>query len=339
MTEQQSDESARPRRALPPRRRRWIVLLSILLAVLVAGGAGALVYKDRLTRSLAEHLDTSAEMPSESGRPSAAAPADPSKGQALNFVLIGADSRPDEGDVGRSDSLMVAHLDADRKAAYLVSFPRDMWVSIPGNGEGKINAAYAFGGTSLTISTLEGVLDTRMDHVAVVDFEGFVQLTEVVGAVTVENEYEFTSHGYEYPKGKIKLEGKKALWFVRERHAFPTGDFQRAKNQRTFVKALLGKALSPSLIADPVKFNSFVAAVGDCLTVDSGLTADTILGLATSLDFEPDELQMLQAPVSGTGTSADGQSIDIVDEAQMAELGKALKNDTMADYVKKYPTD
>ena len=57
-----------------------------------------------------------------------------------------------------------------------------------------------------------------MDHVVLVDFEGFIELTTDLGGVTVTNKTAFTSHGFDYPKGKVTIEGEKALWFVRERH-------------------------------------------------------------------------------------------------------------------------
>ena len=82
---------------------------------------------------------------------------------------------------------MVVHLNKKRNQAYIVSFPRDMYVDIPGYGKNKINAAYAFGGVPLTVRTLERLTATRMDHVVLVDFEGFIALTEDLDGVTVTN--------------------------------------------------------------------------------------------------------------------------------------------------------
>ena len=137
-------------------------------------------------------------------------------------MLLGKDkSDPNNDDPGRSDTILVVHLNAKRNKAYIISFPRDMYVAIPGHGRNKINAAYACGGPALTVRTLEGLTETRMDHVVEIDFEGFIQLTEDLGGVTVTNKTEFSSHGFDYPKGKIEIEGEQALWFVRERKALP----------------------------------------------------------------------------------------------------------------------
>ena len=150
------------------------------------------------------------------------------------------------------------------------------------------------------------------------------------------NKTAFSSHGYDYPKGKIKIEGKKALWFVRERHSLPGGDLDRAENQRNVIKAIVAKGLSAGVISDPAKFSAFVGNLSKHLTVDNGLSDSEIRSTALSLRLDANDIQLLQAPLSGFGT-ADGQSIDVVDTARMAELGKALQDDAMAAYVAKYP--
>ena len=122
---------------------------------------------------------------------------------------------------GRSDSLMVMHLAADRKSAYMISFPRDMYVPIPGHGKNKINAAFALGGPSLTVRTLERLLNTRMDHVAVIDYGGFINMTKELGGVTVYNKHASAYQGYKFPVGDVSLRGDQALAYVRERNNLP----------------------------------------------------------------------------------------------------------------------
>lgn len=329
----------------PRRRRRGLIAgLSITLGVLLVIGGLLGYYAWSINDSVASNIHRGASMPPDSTRPSAGTqPGDPQptvdNGKPVNFVLIGSDSRDpaNEGD-GRSDTLMVLHLDANRKHAYLISFPRDMWVAIPGHGTAKINAAYSWGGTALTIQTLEQLLNVRMNHVVVIDFDGFMQLTDELGGVTVVNDYPFTKDGYTYPKGKITISGKKALWFVRERHQLPAGDFDRAANQRKVVKAIFDKMVSPAVLANPGKFTSLISIMAKNVTVDDGLTNADIRSLAlSSRDMTSSDLITLQAPVSGTGTSSDGQSIDIVNTQQLAIMAKALRDDDMASYVKQYP--
>ncbi|WP_375424451.1 LCP family protein [uncultured Friedmanniella sp.] len=321
-------------------RRRWPRVLVAVAALLVVVVGAAAVYAYRIDRSLTSNITRGIDLPSdnpsasgESARPSTA-----TETGTLNYVLLGSDSRdPDNEGNGRSDSIMVVHLDKARNQAYIVSFPRDMYVSIPGYGKNKINAAYSFGGAALTVRTLEDLTGVRMNHVVLVDFEGFIGLTDDLGGVSVTNKTAFTSHGFTYPKGKVTISGKKALWFVRERHALPGGDLDRAENQRNVIKAIVAKGLSADVVANPAVFTTFIGNLAKHLTVDNSLTDADIRKTALSLRLKSQNIELLQAPLSGFGTSSDGQSIDVVDAAKMAELAKALQKDTMDDYVQKYP--
>ena len=339
---------ARPTTGDPPkvvRRRRiwpWVVIgvASFLVVALVAA---AVLYVASIDHSLTSNLNRGVDLPSEqSSRAGSGESSRPTKEAqelgTLNYVLLGSDSRdPENAGSGRSDTILIVHLNAKRNKAYIVSFPRDMAVTIPGYGRNKINAAYAFGGAPLTVRTLENLTGVRMDHVALVDFEGFIALTDDLNGVTVINKNAFSSHGYDYPAGKITIKGEQALWFVRERHALPGGDLDRAENQRNVIKAIVAKGLSAEVITEPATFTRFIAGVAKHLTVDRSLTDVEIRRTAFSLRLAAKDIALLQAPISGFGTTADGQSIDIVDMAKMAELGKALKSDTLDEYVKKYP--
>ena len=115
-----------------------------------------------------------------------------------------------------------------------------------------------------------------------------------------------------------------------------TGDLDRAANQRNVIKAIVTKGLSAGVIADPARFSAFVGNLARHLTVDDTLTDSAIRSTALSLRLTAKDIALLQAPISGFDT-VDGQSIDVVDTAKLAELAKAMKDDTMAAYVEKYP--
>ncbi|QDP95498.1 LytR family transcriptional regulator [Microlunatus elymi] len=314
--------------------RRALLIGGIALVPVVAFGS----YEAwSLTHGL-DQLKRTVDLPKATNRGSDSATAtDPDKGKAVDVLLLGSDSRDQsqslEGKAGdgRSDTIMLLHLDADRKHAYLISFPRDMWVNIPGHGDNKINAAYSYGGTELVAETINELTGITIDHAAVIDFSGFADLTEAVGGVTVDNTQAFSTHGFNYPKGKITISGKKALWFVRERHALADGDFDRAANQRKVVKALVAKIAGPSVLANPAKLSAVVSKLAKYVTVDSGLTDEAILGLAASMKDASRSLVTLQAPVSGT-SMIDGQSVDVVDTKKMKRLAAALQKDNLASY-------
>jgi LCP family protein required for cell wall assembly len=307
-------------------------LALLMVGVLFAGMLYAFTVDQKVNENLQRGASLPADLPTEPGakpRPK------PRAGKAQDYVLIGADQAG--GGVSRSDALMVLHLAGDRRSAYLISFPRDLWVRIPGHGHNKINAAYAFGGSALTIRTLEDLLDVRMDHVAEVDFAGFVALADEVGGVRVYNIHPSRFGGYAFPAGHIALNGDQALAYVRERKTLPRGDLDRAERQRAVVTAILAKGLSGDTISNPRRFIAFTSGMAEHLTVDAELTPKVLRQTALSLRLAPDDLASLQAPVARFGRSADGQSIDVVDQAKMAELATALQNDTMADYLERYP--
>ena len=253
----------------PTKRRRLLPKILIGVSVLLVAVIGAgLLYAATIDRSVTRNINRGVELPTD---PSSVRP--PKEAQetgTLNYVLLGSDSRdPGNEGNGRSDTMMLVHLNAKRTKAYIVSFPRDMYVNIPGYGKNKINAAFAFGGAPLAVRTLENLTGVRMDHVVLIDFDGFIRLTEDLHGVTVTNKTAFTSHGFDYPKGKITVAGEEALWFVRERHQLPGGDLDRAENQRNVIKAIVQKGLSAKVISDPVTFTTFIGNVAKHLTVDN----------------------------------------------------------------------
>ena len=337
MAQTTATRESMPDDAPEPKRRRLLPKILIGLAVLLIAVVGAgLLYAATVDRSLTNNLNRGVELPTDesSARPSK----EPLETGTLNYVLLGSDSRdPDNEGNGRSDTIMMVHLNAKRTKAYIISFPRDVYVDIPGYGRNKINAAFAFGGAPLAVRTLESLTGVRMDHVALIDFEGFIRLTEDLHGVTVTNKNAFSSHGFEYPKGKITIAGEQALWFVRERHQLPGGDLDRAENQRNVIKAIVEKGLSAKVISDPTTFINFIGNVAKHLTVDNDLTDSEIRRAALSLRLTGKDIELLQAPISGFGSTSDGQSIDVVDSAKMSELSSALKKDKLSEYMKKYP--
>ena len=321
----------------PDRRksRRWLalaVVASLLVAALTSGALYAVSIDRAINDNLRHRTD---QLPTgEKTRPTK------SSAKAINYVLMGSDSR-DAGNAvqGRSDALMVMHLAADRKSAYMISFPRDMYVSIPGHGKNKINSAFQLGGPSLTVRTLERLLNTRMDHVAMINFAGFINLTEELGGVRVYNKHSSASRGYTFPAGYVSLRGDQALAYVRERYRLPCGDLDRAERQRTVLQAILTKGLAKETITNPAKFLDFVRGVSRQVTVDDQLTEKELRETALSLRLRPQDIHMLQAPISGFGTMRTKQSIDIVDQKKLAQLAKALRNDEMDSFLEKYAED
>jgi anionic cell wall polymer biosynthesis LytR-Cps2A-Psr (LCP) family protein len=183
---------------------------------------------------------------------------------------------------------------------------------------------------------LENLTDTRMDHAALVDFQGFARLTDEVGGVTVYNKTAFSSHGIHYPQGNITVSDERAIYFVGERRALPGGDFDRAANERNVVRAIIAKTLSTKIITDPRRLFSVVSGGAEHLTVDKGLTKSKIRSTVLSLRLTDKDVHLMKAPVSGKATK-NGQRVDVVDKAKLAELRTALREDKVNEYLAKYP--
>lgn len=334
--EYDDEDEARQERHRKRRPGLIILLVCVLLLLIPVGivayyGGSALSAFNGITR------DSELNPEDYEGRPEEATPQEGTSNPPINFVLMGSDARADDYS-GRSDSLMVAHLSGDRQHLYLISFPRDMWVDIPGQGKGKINWAYSQGGAPLTVRTLEELTGTRMDHTVAIDFEGFIQLTDALGGVTVYNPWPSGQAGNRFPRGEITISGERALAYVRERTTLPNGDLDRAYRQRTVVRAIVREVVTTETLTNPGKFNDVVTTFADALTVDESITLGFVTGLAPELRLQGSEgVRMLQAPISGFGTAGD-QSIVVVDEAKLAEMSEALRTDSMDAYYRANPS-
>lgn len=311
-------------------RRAIIVMLSVFGLIVGTGVA----YVGYLAFTVGNNIDQGIDLGER--QPVTAPDGEPvaETGTGTNFLVIGSDTRP--GDAGRSDVIVLVHVPEDNSAVQMVHFPRDLYVSIPGRGKNKINAAYAFGREPLLVQTMEQLLGVRIHHVARTDFEGFKNMTDAVGGVRVYAE-EGGADGI--VEGWNDLNGEQALAFVRERYTLSEGDISRGRRQLAFIKALMLEVTKPENIANPLTVAKFANAATENLVVDKGLTTRAMTDYAVALrNVRGGDVVFATAPFSGYGTSPQGASIDIVDEAGMAELGEALRTDTMDTYLDVFVT-
>ncbi len=313
-------------------------LLAVLVVSAVAIAATVGWFVMRVSSSYdknTEVLPQSQVFPDEQSRPAERTD------EAQTILLIGSDTRGeidkdnlDGPQDGRSDALMLVHIPADRSEVYFISVMRDSWVDIEGHGEAKINAAMAYGGVPLAVQTMESLIGTRINEVAVIDFQGFEDLTNALGGVTVTNTVAFESGGSTFPIGDITLNGEEALRFVRARKNFADGDYQRVRNQQAYMKAVAKRLISSDTLKNPTKLIAVVDSISPYLAVSEGLTSQYILNMATSLrNIRTSDLVFITAPTTGVGTSADGQSIILLDPEGMEELKHAFETDTLDEYV------
>ena len=332
----QNDEPQRPRRM---KKRVWRKVLVGVLVVVVLGVLGVGVYLWNVGRT----FDDKANQLSDEQVFGTQPPTGNKQEGGTNILLLGSDEPMKNVDVNssrglRSDSIMVMHLPENGSNVQVMSIPRDSWVNIEGQGKAKINAALSYGGLPLAVKTVSDFIGTPIDHVAIIDFQGFKGLTDSLGGVRVNSEQAFTQNGYTFTKGENLLNGDQALTFVRERKKFKDGDFQRARNQQAFIKGLVSELISADTLSNPKKIQDMVTQFAPYMYVDSGLNAQYISSTAFAMrDVRPSDIQFFTAPTAGVGRSADGQSIVNVDQAELKKVQDAFKNDTLAEYVKNAP--
>ncbi|WP_254791091.1 LCP family protein [Blastococcus tunisiensis] len=311
------------------------------IAVLVLLGLGAGWYVTNRYAGNLERTDAFGGL-DEAARP--AAPTEAASGAApLTFLVVGSDTRaevaPGELPDGRSDVMMLVRVTGERRHAQVVSLPRDSWVSVPGVGMAKLNAAYAYGGPGLLIETVETLTGVRIDHYAAIDFAGFVQMTDALGGVDVEVAETTTSGPYTYTAGANHLDGQEALQYVRQRHGLPGGDFDRVQRQQQYLRSVFTSLSQQNVLRDMGALDSFLLALTDAMVVDETLSASALLDLTYEFrSLRPDGLTFLTAPVAGTGREG-AQSVVYLQQDRAEELWGYLRNDSLQAHAAEFGLD
>jgi LCP family protein required for cell wall assembly len=331
----EQDGPERPRRR---RRRGWRILIVavLFLGLLLVGAAAA--YLAFLNNTVSDNVTLEPLLPEDETpvttqdgtvlpvpmeRPEEA-------GDALNYLVIGSDSRDLDVERGRSDVIILMHISDDRERVDLIHFPRDYFVDIPGSSRpNKINAAYSYGGAPLLVETIQPLVGVPVDSVVIFNFESFKAMTNAVGGVEVNVAQ--ASPGF--PEGTMKMDGATGLEFVRERYALSQGDISRGQRQQAFMKAVMLKVLSRETLTNPGRLSEVVDAATTNLTVDDNLDMTEMRSLAFSMrGLRGNDIHFETAPWSGIGNDPVAGSIVIPAEEQLLQLTDHLQTDTMAEY-------
>ncbi|WP_346007544.1 LCP family protein [Janibacter terrae] len=265
----------------------------------------------------------------------------PSGGEGRNVLLVGSDSR--EGlsakernrlgtgqDTGgaRTDSILVLHTGGDRST--LLSIPRDSYVEIPGHGMNKINAAFSIGGPKLLGQTIEHNTGLELDGYMEIGFGGFAQVVDAVGGVNicVKNDMDDPKAHINLKKGCQDMDGPTALGYVRARYSDPEGDLGRAKRQRQFLGALMGKVATPGNLVQPWRVHSLGKESDGALTVGED---DSMLETARSFwafrSIAKGEGNSVTVPVSDNNLPTAAGSAVQWDDAKSKQLFEDLRQD------------
>ncbi len=252
------------------------------------------------------------------------------KNNSINILILGDDSgmgRPGGRIGGRTDIIVILHINLDTCKGTAVTIPRDTWVDIPGHDAGKINGAHAFGGTELTIKTIENLSGLKIDNYIITDFDGFIPLIDFLGGVTVEVGENLNDgfSGCYLTKGVHHLDGTAALALSRNRHRAGDGStqggaFAREREAAKIIIALLDqKSTFERVIAMPAFINFLVKYTWTDLKLLDVLRLLPILGKIKAADID---LAGLPSWPQAVGKA----SAVVYDVEAAAELFEEIKN-------------
>ncbi|GGL33278.1 LCP family protein [Phycicoccus endophyticus] len=233
-----------------------------------------------------------------------------SLGKGPRFVLvIGSDARPGEPLKGtRGDTLQIVGIDG-KGGGGIIGMARDIWAPMPGGGEAKINAAFAYGGGKGQVETVRAVTGLPIEGYVVTGFGGFQKIVNKSGGLPMKVAEKLVFLGTTtVKKGKQVLSGKSALAYARERKSLPDGDFGRSAHQGDLLlaAAVAARVQGPSVIPKEMTLVSKFA--------ESDRTATEALTFVASMyKVSPGKVGHTVAK-GGFGTSSDGQSIVILDD-------------------------
>lgn len=184
------------------------------------------------------------------------------------LYLSGVDNRGELTEKARSDVNILAVVNPTTKRVALINTPRDYYVDLAGtDSKDKLTHAGLYG-VETSMATLGNLYGIQVDHYIRIDFSGFISIIDAVGGVDVYSDQAFTSVGspgyYDpttFAEGWNHLDGKSALAFARERHAFASGDIQRGINQMKVIDAMANKLKSPTVL---MSFSKLMDAVSNC---------------------------------------------------------------------------
>ena len=327
-TSRTTDAAAGRRRARS--RKRHTVLKVVISTLVVLGmitGLGvAYLYRD-LNGNLTIANYQSQFVEKAPKKVQFAGPTDP-----INILIMGEDSRScagcavdNEKTAGLSDTTILLHLSRDRKHAYGISIPRDSLVErpdcktkdgkiIPGSSRTMWNGAFAYGGPACTISQFQHDTGIPVDYSVVVNFGGFKGMVDAVGGVDVcvPKTFHDTYTNTTFEQGTHKLDGTKALAYVRVRHGIGDGsDIGRTRRQQAFIASMVSQVMSANTLANPLKVVGFLRAATKSLELSevgsTGLgNIKELAGLALQFkNIGLDKIEFITVPfVYGSGSES-----------------------------------
>lgn len=244
-------------------------------------------------------------------------------GKPLNILLLGTDTGAlGRHDTGRTDTMILATINPDKKTVYLTSIARDTKVAIPGDSlpYEKINAAYTIGGSGTAVKTVQNLLNVPVDFYAIINMGGLKTMVNAVGGVTVKPPLTFSYGHASVTKGqKVHLNGKQALDYSRMRDDDPQGDYGRQKRQKQVIQALVMKMIN---ISSLTRYKSILNSLNG--NFKSDLTLDDMLAIRAKYGDASHHIQ--SQTLQGDGAMIDGLSYQVVSDDELLKVTNKLRS-------------
>ncbi len=296
------------------KKSKWLKVTGIILLVILvsAGIYGYTVYNSLTNAVVRMHEPLKREKSEKRLVPVKLEQKDP-----FSVLMLGVDER--EGDRGRSDTIIVLAVNPNLSSVKMLSIPRDTRTEIIGKGtEDKINHAYAFGGVPMAMDTVENYLDIPIDYYMQINMEGFKDIVDAVGGVTVQNDLDFTVGDFKYPIGEVKLTGDEALSYARMRYEDPRGDFGRQMRQRQIIQAVIKEGYSLSSLTN---YSDIFSALGQ--NIKTNLSFEQMMDIQKNYKNAASNIQQME--IKSEGTKIDGIYYGIVAAEEKQRIQNELK--------------
>ncbi|PJK16903.1 LytR family transcriptional regulator [Chryseomicrobium excrementi] len=309
-------EKIRVKKRRKKKSKVWKWILGIIAFIVLLGGMYTVYVYKQVTDTAKEIHEPLVDRPASEKRDEGHV--DVEKAQPFSVLVLGVDER--EGDAGRSDTMIVMTVNPNTNSSKMVSIPRDTYTEIVGRGiQDKINHSYAFGGVRMAMDTTENLLDIPIDYVVQVNMESFKDIVDAVGGITVNNTFSFSEAGFNYPEGKIALNGEEALAYVRMRKQDPNGDFGRQDRQKQVIQGVIREGMSVNSV---LKLNSILDAVGD--NVRTNMAYSEMVDVQANYRSAAGKIDQLYFE-KGSGDTINGIWYYIMNDAELASVQNELK--------------
>ncbi|RYL98455.1 LytR family transcriptional regulator [Sporolactobacillus sp. THM7-7] len=317
-----TEPSVKPEPPKPPEKRRKKkrrLGLKITIAVIVFFLLGAGLYVFSVYQAVTDTMNKTQHPLNRTVSQYRGKTVNLAKKEPLTILLLGVDQRAN--DRGRTDSLILLTVNPADETVKSVSIPRDTYVEIAGKEKkDKINHAYSYGGIDTSVQSVEHFLDVPIDYYVEVNMDGFKDIVDAVGGVTVTNRFAFSYEGEHYAKGQLTLNGERALKYSRMRKLDPKGDFGRQERQRQILEQVIHEGAS---VKSLTHYGRILDAIGN--NVKTNLTFDEMRAIQSN--YKTASRHFDQVNINGSGKTVDGVYYYFVPDSERTRLSQSLRDE------------